>query len=236
MRQLKMSVLFACVAAVGLCGTSVFGQAKKIADPKEVGGLVLWLDAADANSITKDASNKVSKWNDKSGKNLNAEQSDASAQPIYKATAVNQLPGIVFNGTTTVMNIGTFGQKMFTAFVVGQRSQINENPFERTDMGNNRGFVVGDQTETYNYFPEYRVNGVAAKAPSDWLNNIAVVTGVNGTQTPADFKVGFGSPGYAPLNGPLAEILIYERKLTADEVNAVEQYLTDKWKIKASGK
>jgi len=231
-----MSVLVVCVVAVGLCGISALGQGKKISDPKEVNGLVLWLDASDANSITKDASNKVSKWNDKSGKNFNAEQSDSSTQPIYNATAVNKLPGIVFDGTTTVMNIGTFGQKMSTAFVVGQRSQEVENPFERTDGAEHRGFVVGNQSETYNYFPEYRVNGAISKAPSDWLKNIAVVVGVNGIQTPAGFKVGFGSPGYAPLDGFLAEILIYERTLTSDEISAVEQYLLGKWKIKASGK
>jgi hypothetical protein len=235
MSQLKKLAVLACVVGVGLSGVSVFGQAKKITEPKEIPGLVLWLDAADAKSISKDAANKVSKWSDKSGKNLNSEQSDAAAQPIYNATALNQLPAIVFNGTTTVMNLD-FGQKMFTAFVVGQRSQEVENPFERTEGGEHRGFVVGNQTETYNYFPEYRVNGVAAKAPSDWLNNIAVVTGVKGTQTPAGFKVGFGSPGYAPINGPLSEILIYERNLTADEIAAVEQYLIAKWKIKVAGK
>ncbi len=236
MSKLKMLMVPACVLAVGLCGMSVFGQAKKIADPKEVTGLVLWLDAADTNSITKDASNKVSKWNDKSGKSFNAEQTDAAAQPLFNAAAVNQLPGIVFNGTTGMMNIGNFGQKMFTAFVVGQRSEEIQNPFERTDASLNRAFVVGNQSETYNYFPEYRVNGVAAKDPSDWKNNIAVVTGLKGTQTPGGFKLGFGSPSYAPFNGPLAEILIYERNLTADEITAVEEYLIAKWKIKVSGK
>lgn len=227
--------MFACLAIVLLCGSSVFSQAKTIAEPNEISGLVLWLDAADANSITKDVSGKVSKWSDKSGKGFNAEQSDAIARPLYSTTAVNDLPGIVFNGSTTMMKIGSFRQKMFTAFVVGRRSSDNQNPFERTD-GDKRGFALGYTGESYNYFPEYRVNGVAAKSPSDWKDNFAVVTGFKGIQVPAGFKLGFGAPSYAPLNGPLAEILIYERRLAAAEIVDIEQYLAAKWKISITGK
>ena len=35
--------------------------------PSELGNLSYWLDADDASTITKDGSNKVSAWNDKSG-------------------------------------------------------------------------------------------------------------------------------------------------------------------------
>lgn len=230
-RNLRVIGMVAAIAA--WCGVTVSGQTAKISDPKAVPGLVLWLDAADAGAIVKDAAGKVSKWSDKSGKGGHAEQADLAAQPLYEARAVNQLPGILFNGSTTMMRLSPFGQKTCTAFVVGKRSEVNENPFERVDGAEHRGFVVGNQTATYNYFPEYRVNGILATDPADWKGNIAVVTGVNGEQTPAAFKLGFGSPGYAPLNGALAEILIYERKLTADEIVGVEQYLLAKWQIAA---
>ncbi len=235
MMQAKRFVVATGAAVAVVCGLSVFGQARTLTEPQEVSGLVLWLDAADASSITKDASGKVSKWSDKSGKGFNAEQSDTSAQPLYGATAVNQSPGIVFNGLATMMKIEPFKQKMFTAFVVGRRSAENQNPLERTD-GDKRGFSVGFTGENYNYFPEYRVNGVIAKAPSDWKDNVAVVTGFKGIQTPAGFKLGFGTPSYAPFNGPLAEILVYERRLAGEEIVAVEQYLVAKWKISSIGK
>lgn len=236
MRKLKMLAVFACAVIVGLCGVSVFGQAKKITGPKEIDGLVLWLDAADANTITKDeGNNKVSKWKDKSGKDFNAEQSNQGLQPVYSAAAVNQLPGIVFDGVS-IIDISQFGQKMFTAFVVGQRSDDNQTPFQRINSDVNRGFTIDKFGEEWDLFPEYRVNGVAAKNPSDWKNNIAVVTGVKGTHTPTGFRVGFGSPAFAQLNGPISEIIFFERNLTADEITAVEQYLAAKWKINISGK
>jgi len=131
--------------------------------------------------------------------------------------------------------IGSFGQKMYTAFVVGQRSQVEQNPFERTDSAINRGFVVGNQGAQYNYFPEYRVNGVVAQ-DIDWKDNLAIVTGVNGTEAPAGLILGLGSPGFAPFNGPLAEIIFYDRVLTNEEIIAVEQYLAAKWKVEIATK
>lgn len=43
----------------------------------------LWLDANDAGTITKDGSNYVSQWNDKSGNGNHAAQSNGSYQPLY---------------------------------------------------------------------------------------------------------------------------------------------------------
>jgi hypothetical protein len=131
-----MLTVFACAVFVGLCGMSVFGQAKKMADPKEVPGLLLWLDAADANSIIKDASNKVSKWNDKSGKGLNVEQSDAARQPqLVPAPSIGTGPALAFEGaeteTTDNLDAGkAFDGKIFSIFALlrmpNDQEQINE--------------------------------------------------------------------------------------------------------------
>jgi hypothetical protein len=51
--------------------------------PAGISGLTVWLDAADSSTITKDGSNKVSQWSDRSGNNKHATQSDASKKPTY---------------------------------------------------------------------------------------------------------------------------------------------------------
>jgi len=59
----------------------------------------LWLDAADASTVTTDSGN-VSQWNDKSGNNRNASQSTSANRPTYNATGFNGKPGAVFNGSS----------------------------------------------------------------------------------------------------------------------------------------
>lgn len=56
----------------------------------------LWFDAQDAASITKDGSNLVSQWNDKSGNDHHATQATASRQLLYQASNSNigNLPSI----------------------------------------------------------------------------------------------------------------------------------------------
>jgi hypothetical protein len=45
-----------------------------ISSPSDFNGLQLWLDASDSSTITKDGSNKVSAWNDKSVNEFNLSQ------------------------------------------------------------------------------------------------------------------------------------------------------------------
>src|SRR4051812_34337979 len=65
--------------------------------PTDLSGLVLWLDANDSGTITKDGSNNVSQWNDKSGNSNNA-TSSGSASPVYSATGLNSKPALTQSG------------------------------------------------------------------------------------------------------------------------------------------
>jgi hypothetical protein len=62
----------------------------------------LWLDAADASTITLNGST-VSQWNDKSGNARNALQPTAVAQPTYQVAGLNSKPAIGFNGTNNIL-------------------------------------------------------------------------------------------------------------------------------------
>ena len=65
-----------------------FGGLAATWTPANLAGLALWLDAADASTITLNGSN-VSQWNDKSGNNRHASQAVAANQPTYTAAALN---------------------------------------------------------------------------------------------------------------------------------------------------
>jgi hypothetical protein len=58
----------------------------------------LWLDAADANTITLNSST-VSQWNDKSGNGRHVSQATASLRPIDSATGFNSMPTLQFTET-----------------------------------------------------------------------------------------------------------------------------------------
>jgi len=59
----------------------------------------LWLDAADTSTITE-SGDAVSQWNDKSGNNRNAVQSNSASRPTLATAVQNNLNTIRFNGST----------------------------------------------------------------------------------------------------------------------------------------
>jgi hypothetical protein len=61
-------------------------------------GPALWLDAADASTITLNGST-VSQWSDKSGNGFHVTQATASAQPTYQATGFNSQPTVFFDNS-----------------------------------------------------------------------------------------------------------------------------------------
>lgn len=63
----------------------------------------LWLDAADASTITLNGS-AVSQWNDKSGNGNHVTQATASAQPTYSMTGFNGLPTLSFDAVNDEMS------------------------------------------------------------------------------------------------------------------------------------
>ena len=65
----------------------------------------LWLDAADASTITT-VSGAVSQWNDKSGGGINFAQSSSTLRPATGSESLNSKNVITFDGTNDNMNAG----------------------------------------------------------------------------------------------------------------------------------
>jgi hypothetical protein len=63
----------------------------------------LWLDAADATTITLNGST-VSQWNDKNGNGRNMTQTTASKQPTYTVSGLNGLPVLSFDEDCMISN------------------------------------------------------------------------------------------------------------------------------------
>ena len=91
--------------------------------PLSVSGCNLWLDAADTKTITQQTSGYVSQWNDKSGKGYNFSQATFANQPTYVTNSQNGNPTIRFTSTLsqflgggTTFDIGTNSWTIFAVF------------------------------------------------------------------------------------------------------------------------
>ena len=96
------------------------GGKKQSWTPARLSNLSLWLDAADASTITLNGST-VSQWNDKSGNGRNISQAVASQQPTWNATGLNSKPTLVFDGSDDILlnqNAGSVGVTNITLVAV----------------------------------------------------------------------------------------------------------------------
>ena len=70
--------------------------------PTQISGLVLWLDASDATTITQSSGN-ITQWRDKSTSALTA---TASNNPTLVPNIQNGFPGISLDGSTQYFKLG----------------------------------------------------------------------------------------------------------------------------------
>ena len=224
----------------------------------------LWLDAAEAGTITLNGST-VSQWNDKSGNGRNVSQATASAQPTYNATGLNGKPSLSFDGTSDFMlgvsNIGLSGNPLFSVagvFVTqlpsddvflsfGSTAAASSYHFMGANSGNNvwTGFANASQLGT-----------ATLSSPSSAYVFTAVRNAVNTanwtvTQNGNVLTVTQGdSTAITLVDGPIniarfvnggniasmtaAEIVLVPTTLSTDNRQKLEGYLAWKWGLQAN--
>lgn len=137
----------------------------------------LWLDAADASTITT-VNGAVSQWNDKSGNGRNATQSTAGARPLL--TTVGGYPVIQFDGVDDWMNIAASffpsGVPSGVSFIIAAVVKENNGGFGGVISSNiglqNTGCgLLINSNRTYSFFPSIATSNSTGTSKS-------VITGV----------------------------------------------------------
>ena len=98
----------------------ITGTQKNNWTPAEI-DTALWLDAADASTITE-IGGAVSQWDDKSGNGRNASQGDSALRPAYLPTSFNGKPTLETNGNDVLeLGVTSLGRHVggITAAIVG---------------------------------------------------------------------------------------------------------------------
>lgn len=221
----------------------------------------LWLDAADASTITE-SGGAVSQWDDKSGNFNHVAQGDSALRPVYASAVLNSLPVVRFDGlndrlatSAAILTQQTFGIYAVTA---------NRNPaIESVTMGQYLGGDAG-RTLFYQNGTTTRLSaaggGRGAAIYNGTANNQFHIFGYEGNNTNytlyyegasvttgsitgtnmanTTFKIGEPAAGAAgnffPAALDSAEIVVALAPLSSTDRQKMEGYLAHKWGLTAN--
>lgn len=226
--------------------------------------LSLWLDAADANTITFNGST-VSQWNDKSGNNRHARQATGANQPGYNSTTLNNKPGITFDGTlkflTTVAISNIILNNSYSAFTVGRATSAPSNAVDGYSnsgfWGDNNGFISNYFRSTSNLIGAYNWDSNNDVTTQSYTFGTNVISGVElsngsirlrqngGTETATAsgntlytngvLRIGKIYNDSSPnFTGVISEVIFFKGHLTTTDREKVEGYLAWKWGLQAN--
>lgn len=222
--------------------------------PITTSGLHLWL-RADTGVLRSDglsASNgqQVARWLDQSGNGRNASMATSARQPSLAAGALNGLPVLRFNGAQS-MYLDIFARPTrYTVFIVGKNSTPTEtfsmilgpggnsaNNQMRWEGGSNALFVgpgnggpvntstIGNTRIYHELSASY--DGATMTVYRD--GNAVSPSYALSTTAPWELaSVGSYYSSYY-MTGDLAEVIMYDRALSASERGSVDSYLRTKY-------
>jgi hypothetical protein len=217
--------------------------------PTEIDGCILWLRSD--LSVTL-ASGNVMSWGDRSGKNHHATQGTAADRPGYLASGWgNGLPTIDFDrANTEFMSLGTMSDSSsnYTLLAaIDQRNQATHPQDLLTGASPSRVFapVTNLSAGVGIYDGSWRATGAEQNGQQNlsWVLDSAGGSFQcfrNGTSIGSGSYTGgwsWGSPELGRLSGTnsqcldaeLAEVILYNRKLSTGELSRVHQYLTTRY-------
>lgn len=218
--------------------------------PLTISGLTLWFDAF----ITPTGS--ISSWLDQSGNKYNATQGTGANQPICTANQIAGKNALLFDGTndTFVLPSGTYSLANGdnTSFAVAKsNASSDQRIFTFEESLSSRFRISITAASTYGFLNNSASSG-GVTIGGVTLSNANIITGRhngstlaisinNGVETTNSNGanengitagyIGSLSGVQSFFNGALAEILVYNRSLSAAEMLSINKYLSNKWGI-----
>ncbi|MFP6668260.1 MAG: hypothetical protein VB876_13155, partial [Pirellulales bacterium] len=210
-------------------------------------GLEMWFDATDIDAGNNGAAGdpqpgqRVDNWRDKSGKNHHATR--ATQDPVVLGNKLNGLPVVEAIGEE-YWNVpgNTFIKTTFSVFRAGANRTRWDNHGatlnRRSGRGSNWLFENNNTTLHGNQYPQNAwKNGQQINSPFNIgsINEFMVFTvQVNANDT-APREHWLGRSDHSQTDIEMAEVIAYDRVLSAGERQAVESYLGAKWGVGGGG-
>lgn len=216
--------------------------------PSDISDMVFWHDASDSSTITKDGSNRVSQIDDKSGNSRHLVQSTGSSQPLWVSADRNGLDVINYSGGTYDMAHSSFTavSQPLTIFAVMQAPTAGQAFIDGIVSTNRTTIHCGGSTNNFRINAGTTLNG-GTSIGGNWCYGNAIY---NGNSSSLDFTDGTntetlsGNAGTQSTTGIImgrffvtsdwyskkfAEIIMYSKAVSGDELTNCRNYLKDKW-------
>jgi len=219
--------------------------------PTDVSGLKVWLDASDASTITKDGSDLVSQWDDKSGEGNDIAQATGSLQPLWVDSVQNSKPIIRGDGIDNTIGRATYTggaeAQINTILIVCKMSAdvhgiYNSYMFDSGNSSYRHLFTTWNPTDIHLMFAgtildstsidtSFHVYTLEYNSTSSIMrqDKSQLTTGDASTQGMQGLTFFSGFNGGQTGNGDIGEFLFYNKQLSTAERDNLEDYLTDKW-------
>jgi hypothetical protein len=205
-------------------------------------GATAWFDASDTESITQ-SGGLVSQWSDLSGNGYDVAQATSANQPTTGSRTLNGLNVLDFDGSSDYLQ-GAFGVTLTqpnTIFAVFKRDSAgtmflydgidsSNRHAQYFSSGNYKAFagttINGGTVDTDPHISRAVFNGSSS---SLFIDGSSVVAGDAGALSLNGITLGAQYTAANVLDGAIAELIVVDGTLTADEITLVENYLTEKW-------
>lgn len=217
-------------------------------------GLSLWLDASDATTLFQDydmtlpagVGDPVGAWMDKSGNDYQASQLDDAFRPTLETDAVGGKPALRFDGPSGVgmeISVDLMVERPYTIFLVEQFYGV----IGRTLQGDAQNWLLGGWGASVTTFAGgfvgstpaipgvvYAVDATGTPEGNSTLfvNKVDLTT--NPAPTGAPGQLALVSSGAFAAEGAqvyIAELAVYDRVLSSDELASVRGYFYDKYSV-----
>lgn len=228
-------------------------------NPKQISNLQVWLDATDpaANGVVPANGSSLASWVDKSGKGNNVSQGTGASQPVFLNPGTNGKPVLTFNSAAPQSLAGTISglaaNPNLSTYMVVQSATLVGNPvvhgigsgtanFQSIGIGINSGLFIafewGGNDQSFNpantNYNVLQYNYRTATSSISLLTNGLVNTSASGVAGALTLNTAFtlglhSRGGTASWNGTIAELLIYNKAVTAAENALIYNYISKKW-------
>lgn len=187
-------------------------------------GLVLWFDATDKGSLELGGDGTVLAWHDKS-------PHKRVALPVLPNGAVKWVDGGM-NGQAVVRGNGTGSLRVadlkrepgsVTVFVVSQALEASGPHWQRIIAS-----FTGAGKEWV--WPNWMIGVPGGEKPSTWPAQVFTIQKWNGAALGTITVLGTSDGQGQALGGDVGEVLVFDRTLRFDEMEAVQKYLAAKWR------
>ncbi len=243
------------VIALNACRDSVGSGSRAFTrlNMSGIGNLLFWADGSTAVL----SAGKVLAFNDKSGRNFHATQTDTSRQPVLLVNAVmNNRPVVRFDGSNDFLTTGNFPfviQQPNTFFAVWNINGANNASGTQTLFAGNASGFTNQFRWVSGSSPNISANANATASPNINYskplspfppiistvsfntssnirqNGISQASGDAGNQSIQGLNIGAAASVANFLRGDLAELIVFNSNLSTTQRTEIEQYLRFKY-------